>query len=187
MLWYPDANKIIITPPHTASGNLSKALPKQHGCILVCGPGPDGNVDHHYAQMSSSFDVTTQVACVYRDPEPRLLGLWSHYNWYAETTHEWKPQAWTTFVRWVAANSDKLSWFYKWTIRGLLAYAETSVHAWIRFDHLSEDIEAFTGLPFVMPSRNTEQKRVGDYWTANERQLLRTWIDRDRTMFGESP
>ena len=187
MLSYPELNKVIITPPHTASGNLSKALPKQHGCILVMGPGPDGNVDHHYAQMSSSFDPATQVACVYRDPMPRLLGLWSHHCWYAETTGEWEAVPWNTYVLWTAANSPNLSWFYRWTIRKLLIFAETRVDTFLRFDNLAEDIEAFTGLPVDLPPRNTEQKRVSDYWTQDHQLLLREWIERDRRMFrGES-
>lgn len=30
MLWYPNKNKLIITPPHTASGNLTRAATEQH-------------------------------------------------------------------------------------------------------------------------------------------------------------
>ena len=55
MIVFEDRKLVIITPPHTASGNLHRACCKL-GAYHVLGPTPDGaGYDHHCATIGEGW------------------------------------------------------------------------------------------------------------------------------------
>jgi hypothetical protein len=66
---------VIITPPHTASRHLHKALcGPPHNGRWICGPNPAGTWDHHVVVVPSEWQDLRRVLVV-RNPMTRLVGL----------------------------------------------------------------------------------------------------------------
>lgn len=97
MIVLPKHELVIITPPHTASGNLHWCLcSPEWGGYWVVGPNRDGGMDHHFAQMIGGWKHFRSVLII-RHPLNRLTGLYLHYKW--DKKRKNKPYVgWNDFV-----------------------------------------------------------------------------------------
>lgn len=148
MIVFPEKQKLIITPPHTASGNMHNSLcVNEYGGKWVIHENYAGLYDQHGAQIATGWDGY-QIACVWRDPKDRLIGLWNHYIWGYEHGFEQK-RTFREFIQQIV--NDKGYWMYRWTIARLLQKVRR-VHKWIMFDNLEADVSEFVEQPWSCPS-----------------------------------
>lgn len=145
MIVLDDKKIIIITPPHTASGNLHRALcSPEHRAFWYVGPSPeDWSPDHHYSKVANG-KKGHHTALVVRHPLDRLVGLWWHYvyacKYLSDLTTWWQfPQ----FVEEVAAGNMDLFYIYRWTMKQLVSGQR--IDSLIRYESLQEDINKLIG------------------------------------------
>lgn len=181
MLVFEDRELLIITPPHTASGNMHRAC-SEAGARWVVGPAGDGTVDHHYAEIAAGWR-DFRIAVVARHPLDRAIGLYEHHMQVTER-QGWDAIGWWQYVAMVLCDHDDLSWFYKQSISELLGDRE--VDEVIKFENLQADAERVVGLPLNL--------REG--WSVDRTVYLRQvapccqvqWLyEDDMQRFGYSP
>lgn len=142
---------VIVTPPHTASGNLNRALcaPDWRGYRIDGATPTDPDVvSHHYAKIPTGFvSMRYRVALVVRHPLDRLIGLHRHAMYAVRVegceTFPENVEDFATFVRLVAADDNRLEWLYRWTIDRLVGPLKPDVL--IRFETLQQDINMLLG------------------------------------------
>lgn len=110
MIILPDQKTLIVTPPHTGSGHLSKLFPN-----LVYGPNPDGNIDHHYGAIHNAHLDWRKILIV-RRPYERLIGLYQHCRGVLNLPDEY----WDQFCMNVFMGHH--NFFYGWTISRLMKF-----------------------------------------------------------------
>lgn len=187
MILLNDIEIAIITPPHTASRHIHYELcSPYHGGQWVIGPMPDNpeEYDHHVARVPADC-YHYQVYLVWRYPLERLVGLYEHSTWYRRTVRHLDPLPWEWFVRQVAKNNtDVLSWLYKFTISMWLEfYNNPQVDKIIRFDRLSQDLEAITHRPVNLQPPNCEHKHWTEYYTKELVATVATWCEQDMKLY----
>jgi hypothetical protein len=173
---------LIITPPHTASGNLNKALcaPPFNG-QLVLGPNPSIDHDHHNVYIHPAWKHY-KIALVIRNPLTRLVGLWLHYEWSKINI----VKTWEEFVQAVAADNNlKLSWFFRWTIARLL---EPLRYSWVRYLHyesLEDELQTLLSTPVKLPPAYHDKIVLSEWYSNNAiRDMAIAWAQPDRIRFG---
>lgn len=143
MIVLEDRKIVILTPPHTASGNLHRALcSPQFGGHWAIGPTPDGaGYDHHTTHLAEGWH-DFKVALVVRHPLDRLIGLYEHHQ---ETTRlaGWEPIEWWMFVAMVLERNADLSWFYRATISELIG--DTRIDHVLRYESLDVELIGLLG------------------------------------------
>lgn len=179
----------IITPPHTASGNLHRALcSPDFGGFWIVGHSPLGYMDHHITNVPPAW-AHYQIACVIRDPIDRLRGLYVHHTISAERIQT-APLTWPRYVAAVATDSagQLPNALDRFTITRLLhkqPIAET-----IRFEHLAEDLAKFIGRPVPLAPGWTDDGQhppIAELFPDDEspmRFLAAAWSLPDRARFG---
>jgi hypothetical protein len=165
MIVMDDRKIIIITPPHTASGNLHKALcsPDFRGFWYV-GPSPDdGSPDQHYAYIPNGKHHY-HIALVVRHPLDRLVGLYWHYVYTCEFLEKLKK--WWDFHQFVMHVNNRnhdLFYIYRWSINRLVREAESEpeIDSLIRFETLQEDVNELIGeeVDLGVPYDNTQWRK----------------------------
>lgn len=151
MIVFEDRQLVIITPPHTASGNVHRALCNdQFGGRWCVGPNPDGEPDHHYATLATAWK-DWQVAVVIRHPLDRMIGLYEHHRLLSET-EGWDPVPFWMWTGMVLSDHPDLSWFYKWTITRLVAPDLLQQASLLRFESLATDLSGLIGEPVALSS-----------------------------------
>lgn len=193
MILLPEQKKVIITPPHTGSGNLHLALcNERHGGRWVIGPcvlSQGNDYDHHVSVVPNGCEDYT-VALVVRHPLSRLIGLWQHgRGWYDEHGPQWWCQrfgALPDFVEAVARQADGLSWFYRATICDLLQGQR--VDELIRFESLADDVANFLGRAVdLRPAYLGGNRPWQGYFAVRPRLLYDTakrWAAKDAERWG---
>lgn len=161
MIVLEDRELVVMTPPHTASGNLHRALcAPSMGGFWAIGQTPDGKgYDHHVTQVSEGWR-DFRVAVVVRHPLDRLIGLYEHHQESAKL-NGWQPIAWWEFVAIVLSRHPDLSWFYRTTISELIGDQVPDVI--LRYESLAADLEQLFG-NVVLPSGWTEQRDWSAYY-----------------------
>ena len=148
MIYSPTKNIIIITPPHTASGNLHKALCREkHGGIWVNGPSLDGAVDHHYAGIPHGwvFGLNPKICLVVRNPYDRLIGVYLHYCWASENL-AYENLSWSEFVYNAHQHHfSKYGWMYNTSISQQIKNNNNQYTDIIRYESIDKDIEIIIG------------------------------------------
>lgn len=146
---------VILTPPHTASGNLHRALcTPDFGGHWAIGPTPDGRgYDHHVTQLAEGWR-DFRVALVVRHPLDRLIGLYEHHCHLSEESG-WDVIPWWLFVAQVLEKHPDLSWFYRTTISELIGHRQPDYV--LRFESLATDLEPLLGR-VAIPAGWTEQR-----------------------------
>lgn len=140
MIYLPNLNKCIITPPHTGSRNLHEALCKLGG-IYVIGQTIGGNVDHHYNKAHIEWLNTCEFYLVVRNPYDRLIGLYLHYRWHQENVLFVKPFSWPDFVYF----NEFENWIFNTSITDYMKYSNVKNYKLIRFENLDADINQLIG------------------------------------------
>lgn len=178
MILFPEKKKLIITPPHTASGNMHNTLCcNEYGGKWVIQENYAGLYDQHGAIISAGWE-DFQVAIVWRDPKDRLIGLWNHYIWGYENGFE-KRRTFDEFIQQIA--NDKGYWMYRWTIARLARKAER-IDVLLMFDKLESEISQFIEqewkcLPAYPrhhhPEINPEVEGILVDWFEDDYKLLR--------------
>lgn len=145
MIVLEDRKLVILTPPHTASGNLHRALcSSQFGGMWAIGPTPDGSgYDHHVTRIAEGWR-DFKVALVVRHPLDRLIGLYEHHQ-EATRLGGWQPIEWWMFVAMALEQHRDLSWFYRTTINDLIG--TTNVDHVLRYESLDVDLIKLLGEP----------------------------------------
>lgn len=110
MVIIPEKEVLIITPPHTGSGSITKTFNQK-----VYGPNPDGNIDHHFASLHNSY-LNWRKILIVRKPFQRLVGLYEH----AKQTMGLKGDYWDLFCYNTFAGNN--NWFFGWTITKIMKY-----------------------------------------------------------------
>ena len=149
MIVFENRRLVIITPPHTASGNLHRALCTERlGGRWVIGLNPDGEADHHTAELATSWRDWS-VAVVIRHPLDRLIGLYRHHQGLSEQSG-WDPIPWWMFAAMVLSDHPDLSWFYKRSICELVAAELLERATLLRFETLTADVSNLLGDPVAL-------------------------------------
>lgn len=148
MIVLEDRKLVILTPPHTASGNLHRALcGLEFGGKWVIGPTPDGTgYDHHVMRVAEGWR-DFRIALVVRHPLDRLIGLYEHHQ-EAARLNSWLPIAWWQFVAMVLEKNTDLSWFYRTTISTLMPSRVDHV---LRFESLAAELCELLGSVSLAP------------------------------------
>ena len=163
MIVLEDRELVIITPPHTASGNLHRSLcsSKFGGCWAI-GPTPDGKgFDHHTAELATGWSKF-KVAVVVRHPLNRLIGLYEHHQ-HSSEKNGWSPISWWMFVAQVLEKHKDISWFYRTTISDLIKNARVDVV--LKYESLGNDVEALLGEQVPILSGWTENRDWSAYYS----------------------
>lgn len=183
MIVFEDRQLVIITPPHTASGNLHRACCKL-GAYHVLGPTPDGaGYDHHCATIGEGWK-DYRIACVVRHPLDRLIGLYEHHQHIAAMSN-WEPVAWWQFVRMVLQQDSGLSWFYRTTIAELLRQHRCEPTVLVEFDRLADDLREKLGLAVELPPGWTGDRDQSAYRSQiNVCLMIEEWAAEDMTLGG---
>lgn len=183
MIVFEDRKLIIITPPHTASGNLHRACCRL-GAYHVLGPTPDGaGYDHHCATIGEGWKGF-RIACVVRHPLDRLIGLYEHHQHIAAMSN-WEPVAWWQFVRMVLQQDSGLSWFYRTTIAELLRSHRCERHTPIKFESLQQELADKLGLDIELPPGWTADRDWSAYRSqVNVCLMVEEWAAEDMTLGG---
>lgn len=162
MIVIEQQRKVIITPPHTASGNLHRALCRETiGGRWVIGPNPDGEADHHTSHLAPDW-LDFDVAVVVRHPLKRAIGLYEHHK-VATEKHDWQPTPWWMFAAMVCMRHPDLSWFYHYSVCDLIGPDVLDRATPLRFETLASDVSAFVGQPVALP---------GASWTVDQSAYL---------------
>ena len=148
MIVLEDRELVILTPPHTASGNLHRALcSERFGGRWAIGPTPDGaGFDHHTIQISEGWK-DFQTVLVVRHPLDRLIGLYEHHQEISKQSG-WDLIPWWLFVAQVLERHPDVSWFYRTTIVDLVG--DVKIDQVIRYETLGSDLEKLMGEPVPM-------------------------------------
>lgn len=142
----------IITPPHTASGNLHRSLcSSKYGGYWVVGTQDGVSYDQHSSKVAEDWrDYQTVV--IVRHPVDRLHGLWQHHCFWMQEQHQ-SPIPWWLFVAQVLQDHEDLSWMYKRTICDILE--ETRIDRVLHYETLEEDVRSLlTDDSFVLSETN---------------------------------
>lgn len=147
MIVFEDRKLVIVTPPHTASGNLHRACCRL-GAYHVIGPTPSGmDYDHHVTTIGNGW-LDYRVALVVRHPFERLIGLYEHHQ-HAAKLEGWEPIVWWQFVAMVLEQNPDLSWFYRTTICQLIGNLKVDVL--IKYEDLQANLERHLDLTIDLP------------------------------------
>jgi hypothetical protein len=191
MIYFPDNNIVIITPPHTASGNMHRGLcVEKHGGVWVMGPDPfdEDSVNHHYAKLPSSwgkFDAWGDPAKPYvvcRNPYDRLVGLFLHYEWAEDRgIGDKRYLCWEEFVYGI----NDLHYFFHKTISNFLKAAGLEDYETIIYENLEEDLSRILGQEVSLPPRYHDPiifeewyydknllRHVNEYWAKDDCELF---------------
>lgn len=189
MIYIEQKQIAIITPPHTASGNLHRALcTEKHGGRWVIGPTLGNSaVSHHYAEIPVGWlHDGCKVYCIWRNPYDRLRGLYRHLIWWENKTNgDQCNLSWTTFIEKVASDDQTLYWIYRWTIKRLIG--KTYVHAYVDYDNLQQNISGLLKCKVKLPKRNTPQyeQPVLGWFNQEEQNIISKWCQEDLSLFNE--
>ena len=142
MIHLPEQNVTIVTPPHTASGNLHKTLcTEEYGGKWInglCALHPDGKENHHYAVPIEG----TKVYFVCRNPYTRLVGLFLHYEWSQRYKHKHRDYlCWDIY----ALHVDYHGWFFRNTLAEFLEAAKLTDYEVIKYENIEEDVSEIMG------------------------------------------
>lgn len=164
MILLEDRQLVILTPPHTASGNLHRALcGPWFGGRWVIGPTPDeSGFDHHVMTVAEGWR-SFRVAVVVRHPLERLIGLYEHHQHTAQL-QGWEPIAWWQFVAMVLERNTDLSWFYRSTISELLDRSKTQPRVVLKYETLNESLAELLGEPVDLPTDRTDDRNYDEYF-----------------------
>ena len=188
MIYFSDKNIAIITPPHTASGNIHKGLgPKAH---WVIGPDPfnEENINHHCAKIPKgwyrigSVDKELKVYIICRDPYTRLVGLFLHYEWSQNKGLIDKYLCWEEFVY----NRQNLNWMFNKTITDFVESTGLTEFNLIRYENLEEELSSAIGEDVNLPKRYHDPV-VFEEWYYDPKLLKyvnETWAEKDCVTFG---
>ena len=191
MIAFPERELAIITPPHTASGNLHKVLcgPLWNGTRVI-GPCPDRDTwDHHLSCVEAGWMHFT-VALVVRHPLSRLVGLWRHWVYHQDKLEVQTPEcAFHKFVAAVAANDwHRLPYWCRFTISDLVA--RQRIDKLIRFELLADDLGGLLGEPVALPASEQHTASWQAKYAEYDQKMLRLaeqWAAPDMERFGYDP
>lgn len=189
MIVLDDSQTVIITPPHTASGNLHRALcGPPHNGRWVCGPSPSGVWMHHVVDVPTEWRHYRRLLVV-REPLNRLVGLWLHYSWAVrdgQVTSGRTDLTWPAFVLAVAEDHPGyLSWLYRWTITRLIEPVDR-LDGTIRYERLANDLSGAVGNVDLAPPYHASPDLSDWFGDSRIRQLAEAWAQPDRLRFGYS-
>lgn len=178
---------VIITPPHTASGNLNKALCTQAGGQLVLGPNPEVDVDHHNVRIHPAWKWC-RIAVVVRDPLTRLVGLWLHYEWALKQRRILSTNpisSWTEFVKAVAADeSIRLPWLFRWTITRLIEPLRFTGLTYLHYETLINDLTKLLECQITLDAQYHDSIKLEEWYA--DRDILKmatAWAQPDKIRF----
>lgn len=177
MIVLEDRQLVIITPPHTASGNLHRVLcGPEFGGFWAIGPTPDGaGYDHHVAKVAEGWK-SFRIAVVVRHPLDRLIGLYQHHQNEA-TIHQWEPVPWSLWVAMVLEKHPDISWFYRTTITALVG--DTRIDSVIRYESLDDDLAGLFGERVTLPARQNFDRDWSEFLTQINVCVMAEWWGRD--------
>jgi hypothetical protein len=182
MIVHHKRKQVILTPPHTASGNLHRALcTPELGWQWVIGPNRDGVVDHHYMQIPDGWGWDGyEVAVVVRNPFDRLRGLFLHAEFAAHRHGDPIPD-WTSFC---ASIFEQECWFYRCSITELLG--PQRYDDLIRFESLDTGLERFVGRPVKLSPPHRPQEEIAEVYELPAYSLTtaRFWARPDCVRYG---
>lgn len=135
MIYFPEKQLVIITPPHTASQHLHEALSKVGG-VWVIGNTIGGTCDHHYNRVMTPWLDKCKFHVVVRNPYDRFIGLYLHYRWVNEEKGV-KPMEWPDFIM----ADDHPYWIFRTSIYEYMKYSNIKKYGLIRYETLKESIE----------------------------------------------
>lgn len=109
------ARRVILTPPHTASRHLHKALCALPNVYWLISPGIECETWDHHGTKVDAEHRGYRVFVVVRHPFDRLVGCYRHFNWSAERARQ-KTVTFDRFVEFVERDRPTLYWIHRYTI-----------------------------------------------------------------------
>ena len=175
MIYLKEQNITIITPPHTASGNMHKTLCSElYGGEWINGECPfhheKYNANHHYAVPVEG----SKVYYVVRNPYTRLVGLFLHYEWAQENikTHL-DYLCWEEFV----INQKELAnWMYRASLTEFITKANLNDYSILRYENIEADVSEAIGKKVeLLPAYHDPIEISEWYYDADILALAREW------------
>ena len=209
MIYFPDKHMVIITPPHTASRSVHKALcSPEHEGIWVNGPTYHNIIDHHYARTEGLLGVVThgnkptdreiEVHVVVRNPYDRLIGLYLHHQWYLNTK-KGQDISWEDYINHNITDEphkrdSRVYWIHRKTISDILRDNKIShdypvfsqEYSLIRYEQLKTDLsnllecQVDVGVAYRKPSVLEEWYPSGEL----RDHVTKHWALEDCVLFG---
>ena len=187
MIFIEDRNMVIITPPHTASRNIHRALCRDAYWVIGPDPFDEESINHHCTKIHKGWyrrgivDEILKIYIICRDPYTRLVGLFLHYEWAQDNGLAEKYICWEEFIY----NKDKLNWMFNKTIAEFIKASGLEDYKIIRYESLEEDLSKILGHEVSLPSKYHELidfkewyydpkllKYVNDNWAKEDCELL---------------
>jgi len=172
---------VIVTPPHTASRNVHRALcSHQIGGYWVVGKWCNRQEfpDQHVAELSPEWKRFT-VACVWRDPIQRAEALFRHYNWARRNLENKPDMKWDRYVQHVLRGNNPAIWeLFRWRIADFIRHIE--VHYLLDFASIKRDLGELLGrdISIGQAYRNTASDVDGTGlidWASPDYELQRSF------------
>ena len=210
MIYFPDKHMVIITPPHTASRSVHKALcsPKHKG-VWINGPTYHKVIDHHYARTDGIRGVVThgnkelpdcelEVHVVVRNPYDRLIGLYLHHQWYMNTK-KGQDISWEDYVNYNITEEPykfdpQVYWIHKKTISDLLRDNKIShdypvfpqEYGLIRYEQLKTDLSRLLECQVDVGLAYHDANTPEEWYPSGElrNNVTKNWALEDCTAFG---
>ena len=184
MIYFPDKNIAIITPPHTASGNLHKTLcSADYGGQWVVGPCLyTGNINHHYCKIPTGWKHEgCKIVVVVRDPYDRLIGLYRHYEWWLK---ENEIENIKTFNQYVLERPD--SWIDNKTITDFLSDNGVEEYTTIKYESIEDDLNRLVSTKVDLLPRYHKPNVILEWYCQDEviNEVNSGWANKDCENFG---
>lgn len=188
MIILPEKKIRIVTPPHTASGNLHKTL-----CVGKIGAIwfeaehiPDNPGDHHVIKCSRQQWENYGVVLVVRHPLDRLIGLYKHlrFHWSVELSNSIPHcKSFDEFVGVVGSDLNIISWFYRYTICRLIG--NQKIDYLVRFENLEVELSDILKENIsLLPAYPTKHDDWRLYYNEKTLHVAKKWAKDDLERFG---
>ena len=175
MLVFESQRLVLLTPPHTASGTISR-VSRHWDALLVVGPTPDGaGYDHHTTVVVNGW-ADFRTAVVARNSCARVVGLWRHHCWWS-ARQGWPEISLAEFVELVARDDAILSWFYRYSLRRWLGARQFD--AVVHLETIEADMSKLLGAPFRLPPNMSMNRPWQVDWRNEFTTVLAKWLEED--------
>tara|TARA_R110002020_G_C16093298_1_gene758079 strand:+ start:253 stop:843 length:591 start_codon:yes stop_codon:yes gene_type:complete len=188
MILIEDRNIVIITPPHTASRNIHRAMCRD--AYWVIGPDPfdkDG-INHHCTKIHKGWhrrgiavNLPLKVYIICRDPYTRLVGLFLHYEWAQKHDLAQRYLCWEEFVY----NRNNLGWIFNKTIAEFINASGIEEYEPIKYERLEENLSGIIQEKVELPSKYHDLIDIKEWYYDPKllKHVNETWSSEDCELF----
>lgn len=188
MIYIEDKNIIVVTPPHTASRNIHRALGSEAYWVIGEDPFEEDGINHHCTKIHKAWirrkiigePLSIYIVC--RDPYTRLVGLFLHHEWSQEKGLSQRYLCWEEFVY----NRDNLNWMFNKTISQFISASGLENYEIIVYEKIEEELSNILETKISLPPRYHDPIKFEEWYYDSTllKHVNETWAKDDCELFG---